>query len=100
MPSGVFYSVLDSVNFNPLRPHTNLERVRISAAGSLMLGILIGNIRPVMTDAQIFDNTLVIDTIAAFDREAEAFLGVIREGRLQARLLQTADLEADSSRRM
>ena len=96
MTQGVFYSVLDSVNFNPARPHRDLERVRISAAGSLMLGLLVGDTRPVLTDAQIFDNSLIIDTVASFDREAEAFLGLIRDGRVQARILSAANLPAST----
>lgn len=100
MPSGVFYSVLDSVNFNPLRPHVDLEKVRLSAAGSLMLGILIGNIHPVLTDAQVFDNRLIVDIVAQFDRESEAFLALIREGRMHARLLQTPNLEVQPGSRI
>jgi hypothetical protein len=97
---GVYYSVLDSVNFNPERPHRDLERVRISAAGSLMLGLLVGNTRPILSDAQIFDNTLIIDTVAAFDRESEAFLGLIRDGRLQARILAAPNLSGGVSQRV
>ena len=99
MALGVYYSVLDSVNFSPARPHRDLETVRISAAGSLMLGLLVGNTRPVLSEAQIFDNTLVIDTVAAFDREAEAFLGLIRDGHLQASILSATNLEESASQR-
>jgi len=63
-----------------------------------MLGLLVGNTRPVLSGAQIFDNTLIIDTVAAFDREAEAFLGLIRDGRLQSRVVSTSDLESNISR--
>jgi hypothetical protein len=100
MPSRVFYSVLDSVNFNPLRPRVDRDQVRISAAGSLMLGILIGNISPVLTDAQVFDNRLIIDTVAAFDRDSSAFLGLIREGRLNLGLLRMPNLAIESNRQI
>jgi hypothetical protein len=100
MSSGVYYSILDTVNFNPLRPRVELEQLRVSAAGTLMLGILIGNTNAVLTDAQVFDNRLIIDIVSQFDRESEAFLHLVREGRLQARLLQAPSLEAQSSKRV
>lgn len=100
MSSGVYYSILDTVNFNPQRPRVELEQLRVSAAGTLMLGILIGNTNAVLTDAQVFDNRLIIDIVSQFDRESEAFLHLVRRGRLQARLLQAPSLEAQSSRRI
>ena len=65
----------------------------------LCFGLLVGNTRPVLSEAQIFDNTLVIDTVAAFDREAEAFLGLIRGGHLQASILSATNLEESASQR-
>jgi hypothetical protein len=62
-----------------------------------MLGLLVGRTRPVLSDAQVFDNTLIIDTVAAFDRQAEAFLGLVRDGHLQARILAAPNLEARAS---
>lgn len=81
-----YYSTLDSMRFNFSRhDRTDIQRNQISAAGTVMLGLLIGDTKPVLTQAQAIDNAYVLELLAAEDSSSSGFLDLVEERTIQVR---------------
>lgn len=80
-----FYSPLDTVRFNPEYAGAALAQNIVSAAGTTMLGLLIGDTKPVLTQAQAIDNAYLLDTLAAADENTQGFLNLVRSRTIQVR---------------
>jgi hypothetical protein len=57
----------------------------VNAAGTLMLGLLVGGTRPILTQSQAFDNRYLLDVLERQDGDSRGFLSLVRAGALQVR---------------
>jgi hypothetical protein len=79
-----YYSTLDTVRFGTeLKPKTVASNT-VSAAGTVMLGLLVGNTKPVLTQTQAIDNSYLLNVLAD-QAESAAFLTLVRDHVIQVK---------------
>jgi hypothetical protein len=85
MPTATFrrsdyYSTLDSMKFSSARHAEDaIAQHGVSASGTMMLGLLVGNTRPVLTQAQAIDSAYVLDLLRPDNDNTTAFLQLVRQ---------------------
>lgn len=75
-----FYSPLDTVRFRQEYAGPELAQNLVSAAGTVMLGLLIGGTRPILTQAQAFDSAYLLNVLSLADGNSSGLLQLIRHG--------------------
>ncbi|MFG2106434.1 hypothetical protein [Micromonospora chersina] len=85
-PQADFYSTLDTARFNPkLVSPAQLAQNTVNATGTVMLGLLVGNTKPVLTQSQAFDNAYLLKLLSDNGEDALGFLRLVRNKVIQVR---------------
>lgn len=84
MPAATFrqadyYTTVDSMKFSPARhSEEDIAQHAVSASGTMMLGLLVGDTRPVLTQAQAIDSAYILGLLRPENPNASAFLHLVR----------------------
>ncbi|MET8122295.1 hypothetical protein [Micromonospora sp. NPDC005189] len=90
-----FYSTLDTTRFDVKSVSlAQLAQNTVNAAGTVMLGLLVGNTRPVLTQSQAFDNAYLLKLLSDNGEDALGFLNLVRRNVVQVRFHRPSLLEA------
>jgi hypothetical protein len=98
--SEVFYDDLDTVRFGSGVSAADRKARGITAMGTLMLGLLVGNAAPLLSQAQAFDGELILGLLGQ-PRDTEqrgdrlAILRLARQGYFRVGILDSEALRAD-----
>jgi hypothetical protein len=90
-----YYSTLDSVRFTDDLTASTIGQNVVSAAGTVMLGLLVGDTRPVLTQSQAFDSAYLLNVVAAGNDATGGFLELVRDGTIQVRFHEPALRDAE-----
>ncbi len=91
-----YYSALDTVYFGHDTAAEVYATRAVSATGVLMLDMLIGGATPLLSQTQAFDNALLLDQLSQPSPDCRALLRLVRNNRLQVRILDTPALRQRS----
>ncbi len=81
-----FPALLDSVRFAASEEPVKRVHRGVRATSTLMLDLLVGRDVPVLSQAQVLDGALLLETVAQHDGESAAVLRLIADSRIQMRI--------------